>query len=104
MASPYSETKDGLEQQFGVNHVAHFLLTELLMPALVAAGTPFVPSRVVNLSSMANFIYTDPAKAIDFDNLYPTRAEGFKRWTRYGALWDVRGRANATRLVPRHCR
>lgn len=85
MATHYGTTKDGIEQQMGVNHVGHFLLTKLLLPALVSGGTPFLPSRVVNVSSMGNFIYCDPEKPIDFDNLHPTAAEGYQRWTRYGA-------------------
>ena len=44
-------TEDGLEAMFAVNHVAHFLLFQLLKPALLAAATPTRPSRVVCLSS-----------------------------------------------------
>jgi NAD(P)-dependent dehydrogenase (short-subunit alcohol dehydrogenase family) len=47
MACPYMTTEDGFELQFGTNHLGHFLLAELLAPALVAAA----PSRVVSLSS-----------------------------------------------------
>ncbi|TSA87192.1 SDR family NAD(P)-dependent oxidoreductase [Deinococcus detaillensis] len=49
MATPQSQTADGFEMQFGTNHLGHFLLTELLMPALLAA-----PSRVVALSSIGH--------------------------------------------------
>lgn len=44
-------TKDGFELQFGVNHLSHFLLINLLMPALLSASTPSFQSRVVVLSS-----------------------------------------------------
>jgi NAD(P)-dependent dehydrogenase (short-subunit alcohol dehydrogenase family) len=47
MACPLGHTTDGFEMQFGTNHVGHFLLGELLAPALEAAA----PSRVVMLSS-----------------------------------------------------
>jgi len=34
MACPFAKTTDGFELQFGTNHVGHFLLTCLLVPAL----------------------------------------------------------------------
>ena len=37
----------GIEEHFAVNHVGHFLLTSLLMPALLKSEAP----RVVNVSS-----------------------------------------------------
>jgi NAD(P)-dependent dehydrogenase (short-subunit alcohol dehydrogenase family) len=43
-------TVDGLEMQFAVNHLAYFLLTNLLLPQLRAGA----PSRIVNLSSGAH--------------------------------------------------
>lgn len=47
MAIPRALTRDGFEMQLGTNHLGHFALTGLLMPALVA-----VPhSRVVTVSS-----------------------------------------------------
>ena len=44
-------TIDGHESFYQVNHLGHFLLTALLMPLLVIAGTSDVPARVVIVSS-----------------------------------------------------
>ena len=44
----YATTKDGIEMQLGSNHVGHFLLTNLLLPKLLAAGGG---ARIVNVSS-----------------------------------------------------
>lgn len=48
--SERSETVDGYEMTFGVNHLGHFLLTDLLTERLVASA----PSRVVVVSSLAH--------------------------------------------------
>src|SRR5215210_3665936 len=51
---------DGLEMTFAVNHLAHFLLTNLLLDLLKASA----PSRIVNVSSGDHASGT-----IDFDDL-----------------------------------
>ncbi|KAH7070364.1 short-chain dehydrogenase/reductase-like protein [Paraphoma chrysanthemicola] len=47
-------TVDGFETQFATNHLGHFLLFQLLKPALLASTTPSFNSRVVVLSSAAH--------------------------------------------------
>ena len=44
----FQKSADGIEMQFAANHVGHFLLTNLLMEKLVAAGKG---ARVVNVTS-----------------------------------------------------
>ena len=52
-ASERTVTADGIELTLAVNHVGPFLLTELLLPRLVASATAH-PSRVINVSSIAH--------------------------------------------------
>ena len=74
MACPQATTADGFEMQFGTNHLGHFLLIQLLKPALVAASG----ARVVLLTS-AGHRFSD----VDLDD------PGFERtpydpWVAYG--------------------
>lgn len=64
MIPPYSKTEDGFELQFGVNHLGHFALTNLLLDDLIKSGSPDRCSRVVTLSSEAHI----PGK-INFEDL-----------------------------------
>jgi retinol dehydrogenase 12 len=54
-------TKQGFELMFGVNHLGHFLLTQLLLERLVSSA----PARVVTVSSDAHY----NARGIDWDAL-----------------------------------
>ncbi|KAM0248017.1 hypothetical protein ACHAQJ_009622 [Trichoderma viride] len=54
MGTPYSKTQDGFERQFGVNHLAHFLLTTMLLPVLETSSEPGLASRVINVSSSSH--------------------------------------------------
>lgn len=60
MGGPFGLTKDGFEKQFGVNHLGHFLLTELLRS---------VPARIVNLSSVSHAGSPKTRPTIDFDDM-----------------------------------
>ncbi len=65
-------TADGFERAFGVNHLGHFLLTNLLLERLKASA----PARIVNVTSN---IYKQ-AK-LEFDNLQLAR--GFSAMRSY---------------------
>ncbi|VUC33011.1 unnamed protein product [Clonostachys rosea] len=47
-------TKDGFETQFATNHLSHFLLFELLKPAMLKASSAAFQSRVVVVSASAH--------------------------------------------------
>jgi len=72
MASPYMETSDGFELQFGSNHLGHFLMTTLLMPALSDG------SRVVSLSSSAHHFAN-----VMFDDI-GFKSKDYDKWAAYG--------------------
>ena len=75
MALPTRETTvDGFERQFGTNHLGHFALTGLLIPALLAASAP----RVVTVSSLAH-----RNGKIEFDNLQGEKK--YVPWDAYNA-------------------
>ncbi|KAH9053028.1 NAD(P)-binding protein [Lactarius vividus] len=80
MMSPKEQvTVQKYDMQFGTNVIGHWLLTELLLPALFAAtdaSSSHEKARVVTVSSIANY-----STALDFDAI----ADGPKR-TKYGKL------------------
>ncbi len=73
MAIPRTLTADGLEMQLGTNHLGHFALTGLLLPALVAQPR----SRVVTVSSGAHRM-----GRMNFDDLMGERS--YSSWRAYG--------------------
>ena len=73
MACPYTKTEDGFEMQFGVNHLAHFLLTNLLLDRLKEAPS----ARIVNVSSRG---YT--FGKMNFNDL--ESEQSYKPWGAYG--------------------
>lgn len=96
MNTPQGKTKDGFETQIGVNHLGHFLLTELLLDVLKASA----PSRIVCLSSC----YHDRAMGRDgdihFDDLFfeSTKYDGWKAYAQSKLANLLHARELATRL------
>ncbi len=60
------ETVDGIELTFGLNHLAYFMLTGLLLDKLIETGRTTGDARVVNVSSEA---HRYKRNGIPFDNL-----------------------------------
>ncbi|KAI4603022.1 hypothetical protein KJ359_005812 [Pestalotiopsis sp. 9143b] len=65
MGPPYQTTEDGLELQLAANHLGHFVLTNTVLPKVLAAGPG---ARVVNVSSSGHrynpFRFFDPNYAV----------------------------------------
>lgn len=78
MNTPKGRTKDGFETQFGVNHLGHFLLTELLLERLKASA----PSRIVILSSCYHDLAMGREGKIEFDDLNFQHRK-YDGWTAY---------------------
>lgn len=61
MFCPYIKTEDGYETQFGVNHLGHFLLTNLLLDKIKQAPE----GRIISVSSLAHTF----APKLDLDTI-----------------------------------
>lgn len=65
IARERQETQDGVELTFAVNYLAHFLLTNLLLPLLKASA----PARIVNVASAGQ-------SSVDFHDVMLKRGYG----------------------------
>jgi NAD(P)-dependent dehydrogenase (short-subunit alcohol dehydrogenase family) len=65
-----TETQEGFETTFGVNHLGHFLLTKLLLDRIKASA----PARIVNVSSDA---HRSVRQGLDFDDLQSAHGYSF---------------------------
>jgi len=72
----YTLTPEGLESQFGANHIGHFLLTNLLMPKIEAAGKG---ARIVNLTSNGLELHE-----MRFDDHNFSNGKVYDPWQAYG--------------------
>lgn len=86
MAIPKSFSKDNIEMQFQVCHVGHQLFTNLLLPRLKSSidntNNSSNKPRIVNLSSMAHYLFRDEKQGIFFDDLNAVKY--YHPWLRYG--------------------
>ncbi|KAJ7130235.1 hypothetical protein C8R44DRAFT_775154, partial [Mycena epipterygia] len=77
-SGPFMLTADGFEAQMAVNHISPFLLTKLVLPKLLAAGTASYTPRVVYVSSLGH-----AAAGVDFDMLEHPVAEKYNNMGTY---------------------
>jgi NAD(P)-dependent dehydrogenase (short-subunit alcohol dehydrogenase family) len=75
MAGPYRTTKEGIELQFGSNHIGHFLFTNLIMRKILASKAP----RIVNVSSDGH-----RASGIRFEDPNFQGGKVYDQWEGYG--------------------
>jgi NAD(P)-dependent dehydrogenase (short-subunit alcohol dehydrogenase family) len=73
------ETADGLEMTFAVNHLAYFLLTNLLLDNLQAAAVAHGEARIVNVASGAH----QRVPGLNFDDLQSKQR--YSMFSVYGA-------------------
>ncbi|KAI0432591.1 putative retinol dehydrogenase 12 [Xylaria sp. FL1042] len=76
MACPQMQTEDGFDYQFGINHLSQFVLTNKIMPKILAAGPG---ARIVNVSSSGHR-YT----GVRFDDPNFTEPGSYKEFASYG--------------------
>ncbi|XP_059050763.1 retinol dehydrogenase 11-like [Achroia grisella] len=74
MFGDYKLTEDGIETQLSVNHISHFYLTHLLLPALKTTGKVGEASRVVNVTSCAHYPGKIYFEDINMNEHYDTTA------------------------------
>ena len=78
MHTPFSRTAEGLESQFGVNHLGHFLLSHLLLKSLSKSEAP----RLISVSSAYHNDAQGRKGHICFDDLnWETRK--YDSWAAY---------------------
>ena len=76
MALPELKLANGVELQFAVNHLGHFILVNSLIDSVKKAEQ----GRIVMVSSCAH--NNAPEVGIDFDNL--DGSQSYEAWTAYG--------------------
>lgn len=69
----YTKTMDGVEIQFAANHIGHFLLTNLLVPKIIAAK-----GRIINVSSLGYMI-----GGVHFDDPGFSNGATYNPWVAY---------------------
>lgn len=75
MAGPYKTTQEGIENQFGSNHIGHFLFTNLIISKILASPSP----RVVSVASDGHRF-----GGVRFDDWNFQDGKVYEQWEAYG--------------------
>ncbi|KAF8066768.1 NAD-P-binding protein [Lyophyllum atratum] len=75
MGTPYEKTEDGLESQFGNNHIGNFLFTNLILPKVLESKAP----RVVSVASVGHFW-----GGVRFEDYGFEDGKTYDKWIAYG--------------------
>jgi NAD(P)-dependent dehydrogenase (short-subunit alcohol dehydrogenase family) len=99
MGIPQRRTVDGFEMQLGVNHLGHFALTALLLPAVLRSGD----ARIVSVTSTGRHIGRglDPANPHLIGSYDPWRAYGQSKLANVHFALELDRRFRAARTAAR---
>jgi NAD(P)-dependent dehydrogenase (short-subunit alcohol dehydrogenase family) len=75
MAGPFKTTQEGIENQFGSNHIGHFLFTNLLLPKILSSPA----SRVVSVASDGHRF-----GGVRFEDVNFQDGKVYEQWEAYG--------------------
>ncbi|KAG0283101.1 hypothetical protein BGZ96_012535 [Linnemannia gamsii] len=96
MNCPFGLSADGIETQFAVNHMGHFVFTMGLLDKIKESQ----PSRIVVLSSLAHEMTPKKMNGIDFDTINDeTKSSNWDRYARSKLANVLFGKALARRLA-----
>ncbi|PRW61076.1 short-chain dehydrogenase reductase SDR [Chlorella sorokiniana] len=94
MSAARETTRDGFEAHLGTNHLAHFLLTLLLLPSLrLAAEQTGRPGRVVHVSSKIHFMGSIHRDDLNLERSYNSLAAyGQSKLAQVLFAWELQRR------------
>lgn len=79
MAIDFGLTPEGVERQFGINHLGHFLFTSLIMPKIITSSKSGRTPRIVQVGSRG-FRFSE----VRWDDVNFQNGVVYDRWKGYG--------------------